>query len=218
MDLPVFMPRPIPHKRQAGGGRCGYWLLQTSPPHGRPYIWTPWLPWDPSSSGLLDVSTQASTSNPPQHTGLTRAPPFINAPAAPTCPGFLVHLVFPLIEGSAHGNKKVLRNGENREEKPNFHQNHNPPRMEAGDREFGLDIHALLCLKQRTTKVLPCSTGGSVQCCVGAWMAGKFGGEWIHVYVWLSLLAVHLKLLQHCSLAIPQHKIKSFKKTPQCSN
>ena len=129
MDLPVFMPRPIPHKRQVGGGRWGYWLLQTSLPHGRPCIWTPWLPWDPSISRLLDVSTQASTSNLPQHTSLMRAPPFINPPAAPTCPGFLVHLVFPLIEGSTHGNKMVLRNGENREEKPNFHQNHNPPRI-----------------------------------------------------------------------------------------
>ena len=94
MDLPVFMSHPIPHKRQVGGGRWGYWLLQTSPPHGRPCIWTPWLPWEPSSSRLLDVSTQASTSNPPQHTSLMRAPSFINPPAAPTCPGFLVHLVF----------------------------------------------------------------------------------------------------------------------------
>ena len=25
-----------------------------------------------------------------------------------------------------------------------------------------------------------------------------FGGEWIHVYVWLSPFAVHLKLSQHC--------------------
>ena len=25
-------------------------------------------------------------------------------------------------------------------------------------------------------------------------MGGKFGGEWIHKYVWLSLSAVHLKL------------------------
>ena len=27
---------------------------------------------------------------------------------------------------------------------------------------------------------------------------GEFGGEWIHVYVWLSRFAVHLKLSQHC--------------------
>ena len=28
-------------------------------------------------------------------------------------------------------------------------------------------------------------------------MGAGFGGEWIHVYVWLSAFAVHLKLL-HC--------------------
>ena len=27
---------------------------------------------------------------------------------------------------------------------------------------------------------------------VAAWMGGEFGGEWIHVYVWLSPLAVYL--------------------------
>ena len=31
-----------------------------------------------------------------------------------------------------------------------------------------------------------------------AWMVRKFRGEWIHVYAWLSLFAVHLKLSQHC--------------------
>ena len=35
----------------------------------------------------------------------------------------------------------------------------------------------------------------------------EFGGEWIHVYVWLSPSAVHLKLPQHCSSAIPQYKM-----------
>ena len=34
----------------------------------------------------------------------------------------------------------------------------------------------------------------------GAWMAGEFEGEWIHVYEWLSPLVVHRKLAQHCSL------------------
>ena len=29
---------------------------------------------------------------------------------------------------------------------------------------------------------------------VGAWMEGEFGGEWVHAYVWLSPLTVHLKL------------------------
>ena len=27
-----------------------------------------------------------------------------------------------------------------------------------------------------------------------ALMGGEFGGEWIHVYVWLSPFAIHLKL------------------------
>ena len=33
-----------------------------------------------------------------------------------------------------------------------------------------------------------------------AWMGWGSGGEWIHVYVWLSPFAVHLKLSQHCLL------------------
>ena len=33
-----------------------------------------------------------------------------------------------------------------------------------------------------------------VQCCVAVWMGGKFGGEWIHVYIWLSPFVVQLKL------------------------
>jgi len=28
-------------------------------------------------------------------------------------------------------------------------------------------------------------------------MGGEFGGEWIHVYVWPSPYAIHLRLLQH---------------------
>ena len=40
---------------------------------------------------------------------------------------------------------------------------------------------------------------------------GGLVGRWIHVYVWLSPFAVHLKLPQHCSSAIPQHKTKSIK-------
>ena len=30
------------------------------------------------------------------------------------------------------------------------------------------------------------STLNSAQCYVSAWKGGKFGGEWMHVYVWLS--------------------------------
>ena len=35
---------------------------------------------------------------------------------------------------------------------------------------------------------------------VVAWVGGAFGGEWIHVYVWLSPFAFHLKPSQHCLL------------------
>ena len=34
---------------------------------------------------------------------------------------------------------------------------------------------------------LLCSTGNSAQCYGAAWMGEEFEGEWIHVYVWLSL-------------------------------
>ena len=72
-------------------------------------------------------------------------------------------------------------------------------------------MYTLLYLQWITNKFLLYSTGNSVKCYVAAWMGGEFGGEWIGVYVWLSPFAVHLKLSQHCSLAILQYKI-SFKK------
>ena len=65
-------------------------------------------------------------------------------------------------------------------------------------REFGVDMYALLYLKWITNKVLLYSTWNSAQCCVAAWMGREFGGEWIHIHVWLSPFAVHLKLSQHC--------------------
>ena len=40
--------------------------------------------------------------------------------------------------------------------------------------------------------------GSLAQCYVPAWMGGVFGREEIHVSVWLSPFAVHLKLPQHC--------------------
>ena len=64
-------------------------------------------------------------------------------------------------------------------------------------REFGMDMHTLLYLKRITNKEVLYSTGNSAQCYVAAWMGREFGGEWIHVYVWLSPFAVHLKLLYH---------------------
>ena len=39
-------------------------------------------------------------------------------------------------------------------------------------------------------------------------MEGEVGVEWMHVCIWLSAFALHLKLPQHCSLAILQYKIK----------
>ena len=33
---------------------------------------------------------------------------------------------------------------------------------------------------------------------MAAWIGEVFGGEYIHVCVWLSLFAVHLKPSQHC--------------------
>ena len=40
----------------------------------------------------------------------------------------------------------------------------------------------------------PISTWNSAQCYVAAWMGEEFGGEWIHIHVWLSPFAVHLTL------------------------
>ena len=61
-------------------------------------------------------------------------------------------------------------------------------------REFGMDMYTLLYLKWITNEDLLDSTGNSAQCYVAAWVGGESGGEWIHVYIWLSPLAVQLKL------------------------
>ena len=37
-------------------------------------------------------------------------------------------------------------------------------------------------------------------------MGAEFGGEWVHVCVWLSPFTVHGKLSQHCSSAILQDR------------
>ena len=60
-------------------------------------------------------------------------------------------------------------------------------------RDFGKAIYTLLYLKWVTNKDLLNSPWNSTQCYVPAWMGGEFGGEWIHVYVyvWLSPFAVH---------------------------
>ena len=61
-----------------------------------------------------------------------------------------------------------------------------------------MDMYTLLNLKSITRKDLLYSTWNFAQCYVAARMRGAFGGEWLHVYVWLSPFAIHLKLLQHC--------------------
>ena len=53
-------------------------------------------------------------------------------------------------------------------------------------------------LKWITNKDLLYSTWNSAQYYVAAGMGGELGGEWMHVYVWLSPFTVHLELSQHC--------------------
>ena len=41
-------------------------------------------------------------------------------------------------------------------------------------------------------------------------MGGGFGGEWIHVYIWLNPFAVHLKLPHIVNRLYPNAKKKKF--------
>ena len=66
-------------------------------------------------------------------------------------------------------------------------------------REFGMDMYTLLFFKmdnQQRPAVLTQETLPNVMWQPG-WEA-SLGQKWIHVYVWLSPFAVHLKLSQHC--------------------
>ena len=55
---------------------------------------------------------------------------------------------------------------------------------ERESREFGMDMYTLLHLNRVTNKDLPYSTwNAAAQGYVAAWMGGKVGGEWIHVFV-----------------------------------
>ena len=67
-------------------------------------------------------------------------------------------------------------------------------------KEFEICMYTLLYLKWITNWVLLCNRGNSGQYCVAAWVGGEFGGEQVHVHVhvWLSPSAIHLKLSQHC--------------------
>ena len=53
-------------------------------------------------------------------------------------------------------------------------------------REFEMDMYTLLYLKWKTNMYLLYGIGNSTLCYLAACMGGEFGGEWIHVYVWLS--------------------------------
>ena len=65
-------------------------------------------------------------------------------------------------------------------------------------RDFGKVMYTLLYLKWITNKNLLYGTWNSAHCYVPARMGGELGGEWKHVYVWLSTFTVHLKLSQCC--------------------
>ena len=65
-------------------------------------------------------------------------------------------------------------------------------------REFRMDMSTLLYLKWITNKDLLYSIGNSTQCYVAAWMGKEFGEKRIHIYVWLSPFAIHLKLSLQC--------------------
>jgi len=60
-------------------------------------------------------------------------------------------------------------------------------------RKFGMSMYLLLYLKWITNKDLLYRTWNSAQCYVAHWMGGAFGGEWVHVHVWMSPFAVHVK-------------------------
>ena len=86
---------------------------------------------------------------------------------------------------------------------------------EGGDgivREFGIHVYTLLYFKWITSKDLPYSTWNAARCYAAVWMGREFGGEWVHVCVWLSALSGYPKLSQHCESGIPQYKIKLKKK------
>ena len=51
------------------------------------------------------------------------------------------------------------------------------------------DVHTLI-FKMDNHKALLYRTGNAARCHVAAWMGGEIGGEWIHVYVWLSPFAI----------------------------
>ena len=61
-------------------------------------------------------------------------------------------------------------------------------------REFGKTMYTAIFKMDNLLQ----RTGNSAQCYVTTWMEQEFGGEWIHVHVWLSPFAIHPKLAHHC--------------------
>ena len=82
--------------------------------------------------------------------------------------------------------------------------------MEGKDNQgvWGEHVHIAI-LKWVTNKDLLYSTENSAQCYVPAWMGGEFGGEWIHVYVWLRSFTVHLKLSHIANWLYPSRAPKN---------
>ena len=66
-------------------------------------------------------------------------------------------------------------------------------------REFGVAMYTLLYL-QWITKRVYCIAQGTLFNVMWQFSVSEVesGGEWIHVYVWLSQSTVHLKLSGHC--------------------
>ena len=74
-----------------------------------------------------------------------------------------------------------------------------PQTREGRVKDFGKVMYTLLYLNWVTKKKKTfCTAHGTLLNVVTTWMRGGFGGEWIHVFVWLSPFTVHLKLSQHC--------------------
>ena len=48
------------------------------------------------------------------------------------------------------------------------------------------------------------------QCYMAVWMGGGHGGKWTYGYVWLNSFDVHLRLSEHCWLAVSQYKNKKL--------
>ena len=73
-------------------------------------------------------------------------------------------------------------------------------------------VNILLYFKWISNKDLLYSTWISAQCYVAAWIGGEFGGEWLHVYVWLGPSIAHLELSPHflltCYTPIQNKKFK----------